>query len=443
MKLFNSKANKSEEFKPNHDNEVHMYVCGPTVYNEAHIGNARPIIVFDTLRRLFEAHGMNVVFASNYTDVDDKIIQKAIDEGVDEKAITTRYIDAYEKVRSSLNTRELTYAPKVTDTMDAIIAFIRQLEEKGFAYNVDGNVYFRVTKVENYGEISKQNIDDLIVGARIDEETEKENPLDFALWKKTLQGIQWDSPWGKGRPGWHTECVVMINDRFHGMIDIHGGGMDLKFPHHDNEVAQSKALFGHGIANTWMHNGMLNIDGEKMSKSIGNVMLAREVIAKIGGNATRWMMLQAHYRAPLNINDESIAQAQTELAKVEAVLKQTEIKAQLAGFSLEETPDQPRMDAFFAQMDDDLNTPNGFMELFETMKQLNQALRNKTPDIKTVASLYQAMRIMLEVFGVLIPKTVLTEENLADYAAWNQAKADKDFAKADAIRTKLAEQGKL
>ena len=172
-------------------------------------------------------------------------------------------------------------------------------------------------------------------------------------------------------------------------------------------------------------------------------MLAREVIAKIGGNATRWMMLQAHYRAPLNINDESIAQAQTELAKVEAVLKQTEIKAQLAGFSLEETPDQPRMDAFFAQMDDDLNTPNGFMELFETMKQLNQALRNKTPDIKTVASLYQAMRIMLEVFGVLIPKTVLTEENLADYAAWNQAKADKDFAKADAIRTKLAEQGKL
>jgi cysteinyl-tRNA synthetase len=327
--------------------------------------------------------------------------------------------------------------------MDAIIAFIRQLEEKGFAYNVDGNVYFRVTKVENYGEISKQNIDDLIVGARIDEETEKENPLDFALWKKTLQGIQWDSPWGKGRPGWHTECVVMINDRFHGMIDIHGGGMDLKFPHHDNEVAQSKALFGHGIANTWMHNGMLNIDGEKMSKSIGNVMLAREVIAKIGGNATRWMMLQAHYRAPLNINDESIAQAQTELAKVEAVLKQAEIKAQLAGFSLEETPDQPRMEAFFAQMDDDLNTPNGFMELFETMKQLNQALRNKTPDIKTVASLYQAMRIMLEVFGVLIPPTVLTLEDIADYAAWNQAKADKDFAKADAIRTKLADQGKL
>lgn len=443
MKLFNSKTNKNEEFVPRHAGEVHMYVCGPTVYNEAHIGNARPIIVFDTLRRLFEAHGMNVVYASNFTDVDDKIIQKAIAENVDEKVITRRYIDAYNAVRDSLHTRPLTYAPKVTDTMDAIIAFIKALEDKGFAYNVDGNVYFRVNKVDNYGEISKQNVDDLLVGARIEEETEKESPLDFALWKKTQEGIQWDSPWGRGRPGWHTECVVMINDRFHDMIDIHGGGMDLKFPHHDNEVAQSKALFGHGIANTWMHNGMLNIDGEKMSKSLGNVMLAKDIIAKIGANATRWMLLMAHYRAPLNISEEAVVQAQTELAKVETVLKQTEIKAQLSGFSLEGPADQASMTAFFDAMDDDLNTPNGFMALFETMKPLNQALRSRTPDATIVASYYQALRRQLDVFGIDFPVVELTQEDRDDYEAYNQAKAEKDFVTSDLIRAKLADKGKL
>ncbi len=443
MKLYNSRTTKNEEFVPRNAGEVHMYVCGPTVYNEAHIGNARPIIVFDTLRRLFEAHGLRVVYASNFTDVDDKIIQKAINEGVDEKTVTTRYIEAYDKVRDSLHTRPLSYAPRVTETMDAIIAFIKQLVDKGNAYNIDGNVYFRVNSVENYGEISKQNVDDLLVGARIEEETEKESPLDFALWKKTDQGIQWDSPWGKGRPGWHTECVVMINERFHDMIDIHGGGMDLKFPHHENEVAQSKALFGHSIATTWMHNGMLNIDGEKMSKSLGNVMLARDVIAKIGANATRWMMLQAHYRAPLNISEEGVNQAQTELTKLEAVLKQTEIKTQLSGIAMHDKADAERMNAFFAAMDDDLNTPIGFMELFETVKQLNQSLRSRTPDAALVASLYQAVREMLDVLGIDIPAVALTQEDKDDYAAYNQAKAQKDFAKSDEIRTKLAAQGKL
>jgi cysteinyl-tRNA synthetase len=443
MKLYNSKTTKNEEFVPRKAGEVSMYVCGPTVYNEAHIGNARPIIVFDTLRRLFEAQGWNVVYASNFTDVDDKIIQKAINEGVDEKTITQRYIDAYELVRGSLHTRPLTYAPKVTETMDAIIAFIERLVDIGVAYNIDGNVYFRVASVENYGEISKQNVEDLLVGARVEEETEKESPLDFALWKKTNQGIQWDSPWGRGRPGWHTECVVMIDERFHDMIDIHGGGMDLKFPHHENEAAQSKALFGHSIATTWMHNGMLNIDGEKMSKSLGNVMLAKDVIAKIGANATRWMMLQAHYRAPLNISEEGVLQAQTELAKLEAVLKQAEIKTQLNGMTMDEKADPERMEVFLAAMDDDLNTPNGFMEIFETVKLLNQSLRSNTPDVKRVASLYQAVREMLDVMGIVIPVVQLTQEDKEDYAVWNRAKADKDFATADRIRTKLAAQGKL
>jgi cysteinyl-tRNA synthetase len=443
MKLYNSKTTKNEEFVPRKAGEVSMYVCGPTVYNEAHIGNARPIIVFDTLRRLFEAHGLNVVYASNFTDVDDKIIQKAINEGVDEKTITQRYIDAYELVRASLHTLPLTYAPKVTETMDAIIAFIKRLVDIGVAYNIDGNVYFRVASVENYGEISKQNVEDLLVGARVEEETEKESPLDFALWKKTNQGIQWDSPWGKGRPGWHTECVVMIDERFHDMIDIHGGGMDLKFPHHENEVAQSKALFGHSIATTWMHNGMLNIDGEKMSKSLGNVMLAKDVIAKIGANATRWMMLQAHYRAPLNISEEGVLQAQTELSKLEAVLKQAEIKTQLNGMTMDEKADAVRMEVFLAAMDDDLNTPNGFMEIFETVKLLNQSLRSNTPDVKRVAALYQAVREMLDVMGIAIPVVELTPDDKEDYAVWNRAKADKDFVTADRIRTKLAAQGKL
>jgi cysteinyl-tRNA synthetase len=443
MKLYNSKTTKNEEFVPRKAGEVSMYVCGPTVYNEAHIGNARPIIVFDTLRRLFEAHGLNVVYASNFTDVDDKIIQKAINEGVDEKTITQRYIEAYELVRGSLHTRPLTYAPKVTETMDAIVAFIKRLVDIGVGYNIDGNVYFRVASVENYGEISKQNVEDLLVGARVEEETEKESPLDFALWKKTNQGIQWDSPWGKGRPGWHTECVVMIDERFHDMIDIHGGGMDLKFPHHENEVAQSKALFGHSIATTWMHNGMLNIDGEKMSKSLGNVMLAKDVIAKIGANATRWMMLQAHYRAPLNISEEGVLQAQTELSKLEAVLKQAEIKTQLNGMIMDEKADAVRMEVFLAAMDDDLNTPNGFMEIFETVKLLNQSLRSNTPDVKRVAALYQAVREMLDVMGIAIPVVELTPDDKEDYAVWNRAKADKDFVTADRIRTKLAAQGKL
>jgi cysteinyl-tRNA synthetase len=327
--------------------------------------------------------------------------------------------------------------------MDAIVAFIKRLVDIGVAYNIDGNVYFRVASVENYGEISKQNVEDLLVGARVEEETEKESPLDFALWKKTNQGIQWDSPWGKGRPGWHTECVVMIDERFHDMIDIHGGGMDLKFPHHENEVAQSKALFGHSIATTWMHNGMLNIDGEKMSKSLGNVMLAKDVIAKIGANATRWMMLQAHYRAPLNISEEGVLQAQTELAKLEAVLKQAEIKTQLNGMIMDEKADAVRMEVFLAAMDDDLNTPNGFMEIFETVKLLNQSLRSNTPDVKRVAALYQAVREMLDVMGIAIPVVELTPDDKEDYAVWNRAKADKDFVTADRIRTKLAAQGKL
>lgn len=352
MKIFNSMNQKVEEFKPLHENEVHMYVCGPTVYNYPHIGNARPIVVFDTLKRTFQAIGYNVKMVSNYTDVDDKIIKVAKECGVSEAEITEKFIDAYNHDRLSLHAAMPDAAPRVTETMDAIIAFIKLLVDKGHAYEMEGDVYFRVNSVESYGKLSNQQIEDLLVGARIDENSKKENPLDFTLWKKTEEGIKWDSPWSVGRPGWHTECVVMINQEFGGehTIDIHGGGMDLKFPHHENEIAQSRAAYDSPIANYWIHNGMVNIDGEKMSKSLGNVIWAKDMIAKIGGNVLRWVMLSAHYRAPLNINEEAIETAKKELNRVATAMKQAYVKLGLADVDMDETCDEEQLAPFLDAM---------------------------------------------------------------------------------------------
>jgi cysteinyl-tRNA synthetase len=443
MRLYNSRTTTIEPFVPLEPGKVKLYVCGPTVYGEAHIGNARPVIVFDTLRRTFEALGYAVDYVSNITDVDDKIIQKAIREGVSETVITDRYTAAYNAVRQALNTRTLTFNPKVTDTIDPIIRFIEQLVQEGFAYTVNGNVYFRVLKSERYGEISKQRLEDLVVGARIDEDPDKESPLDFALWKRTEEGLQWDSPWGKGRPGWHTECVVMINDYFKGPIDIHGGGMDLKFPHHENELAQAKACLHHHLANVWMHNGMLNIDGEKMSKSLGNVLLAKDIIAKLGANTVRWMMLSAHYRAPLNISDEVVEQAQTELGKAVTVLRQIDVRAQLNGI-------KPRLDKesefyprFLSAMEDDLNTPNAIAVIFDAIKAVNQALRQREVHEQQIAALTASIRGMLDVLGIKLPVLTLSEEQKALFAQWNAAKAAKDYAAADMARQQLMDQGLL
>lgn len=441
MRLYNSRTNTLEPFVPLEAGKVKLYVCGPTVYGEAHIGNARPIIVFDTLRRTFEALGYTVDYVSNVTDVDDKIIQKALAEGVDETVITDRYIAAYNAIRQALNTRHLTFNPKVTDTIAPIITFIDQLVKEGYAYTVNGNVYFRVLKSERYGEISKQRIDDLLVGARIDEDPDKESPLDFALWKKTDEGIQWDSPWGKGRPGWHTECVVMINDYFKGPIDIHGGGMDLKFPHHENELAQAKACLHHHLANVWMHNGMLNIDGEKMSKSLGNVLLAKDMIATLGANTVRWMMLSAHYRAPLNISDDVIEQAKTELSKATTVLRQIDVRAQLNGITMDEQKDTEFYPRFLSAMEDDLNTPNAMAVVFDAIKALNQALRSKEVNESTVAQLRASIKGMMEVLGINIPVLTLSDEQKALFARWNAAKAAKDFTAADEARQLLMAQG--
>lgn len=442
MKLYNSKTNQIETFKPIKPNEVSMYVCGPTVYGEAHIGNARPIIVFDTLRRLFLALGYKVDFVSNYTDVDDKIIQKAINESVDETVITQRYIESYEAVRSSLNALPIEHNPRVTENIEGIVAFIQDLVNQGYAYDVNGNVYFRVEKANEYGEISKQRIEDLLVGARIEAESEKENPLDFTLWKKTDQGIQWDSPWGKGRPGWHTECVVMIHEHFHQMIDIHGGGMDLKFPHHENEVAQSRACLHHGLANVWMHNGMLNIDGEKMSKSLGNVMLAKDVIAQLGSAVVRWMMMSVDYRSPLNITDDVVETAKTEVNKALSALRQVEIKVQLIDLEIKDMDHTAFYDAFLEAMQDDLNTPNAMMRIFDVVKAININLRARELKDEIFAQ-YHDLKAMLEVLGIEHIYFNVSNELKEIYKKWNQAKIDKNFALADEYRKVLMEANVL
>lgn len=441
IKLYNSKTKQIEEFKPIKENEVSMYVCGPTVYNHAHIGNARPLIVFDTLRRVFEANGYEVKYVSNYTDVDDKIINKAKEEGVSEKEIAERYIAAYQKIRDDLNTEKLYATPRVTECMEDIIAFIDLLVKKGHAYEAEGDVYFRVMSIPTYGEISKQRVDDLLVGARIEENSKKENPLDFALWKKMEEGIRWESPWSMGRPGWHTECVVMINKIFGGEIDIHGGGADLRFPHHENEVAQSRGCFGHGIANYWLHNAMININGEKMSKSLGNVWWAKDVIEKLGANVVRWLMNSVQYRGECNLSDESIETAKTELAKVETALKQAMVKLETASKTDVEKVDQESFNAFLEAMNDDMNTPNAYAVIFDTVKQLNGQVRQREINVDKVNGLVNSLLKMLNVLGIKEERLCLSEEDKALFEQWNAYKKAKDFENADKVRAVLMERG--
>ena len=445
MKLFNSMSQKIEEFKPITEGQVSMYVCGPTVYNYPHIGNARPIVVFDTLKRTFMALGYKVKMVSNYTDVDDKIIKVAKECGISEKEVTEKFIKAYNDDRLALHAMMPDAAPKVTETMDAIIAFIDLLVKKEHAYVVDGDVYFRVSSVENYGKLSNQQIDDLMVGARIDENSKKENPLDFTLWKRTEEGIKWESPWSVGRPGWHTECVVMINKEFDGnhLIDIHGGGMDLKFPHHENEIAQSRAAYETGIANYWIHNGMVNIDGEKMSKSLGNVIWAKDMIEKIGGDTLRWLFLSSHYRSPLNINEEAIETAKKELNKVKTPLKQAYVKAGLAGVDLKDEYDVESLHTFLTAMEDDLNTPNAFAAIFDVVKQLNQVVRQKEIDFTALGLKVNAVEKMLDVLGIENHRIVLSEEDKNLHAEWRNAVTQKDFELADKFRAQLIEKGIL
>ena len=443
IRLYNTKTLQIEEFKPIHEGHVDMYVCGPTVYNYAHIGNARPMIVFDVLKRLFEAEGYSVTYVSNFTDVDDKIIKKAAEENTTEAVIAQRYIDAYQEVRTLLNTELPDITPRVTETMDKIIEFIDKLVKTGHAYEANGDVYFSVESVPTYGEISHQHLDQLEAGARIETNDQKKNPYDFALWKKTDMGIKWNSPWGEGRPGWHTECVVMINDNIGDCIDIHGGGMDLKFPHHENEAAQQEAMHGNTLANYWVHNAMVNIDGQKMSKSLGNTMWAKDVVLSLGTNLTRWLVSSVHYRKELNFSDETIETARKELDKVLTPLKQAYIKAALANYVMGDDYDKESYRAFLDCLDDDMNTPNAYAVIFETVKKLNQTLRQREIDFAQVALYRNAVEKMLNVLGIVVDKPVIGEVEKELFAKWNQAKADKDFDSADKYRNELAEKGLL
>lgn len=447
MRLFNTLTNKKEEFKPIEEGKVSIYICGPTVYNHAHIGNTRPMIVFDVLRRTFEYLGNDVTFVSNYTDVDDKIIKQAKKEGITEKELTDKYIKAYEDVRAGLNIEDPTYKPRVTNTIPQIIDFIKALIEKGYAYEVDGDVYFRVTKIKEYGALSGIKVEDLIAGASdrtlSEDDKKKESPTDFALWKKTSEGIQFDSPWSKGRPGWHTECVVMINDLFKdGKIDIHGGGQDLKFPHHENEIAQSRAYRGHAIANIWMHNQMINIDGEKMSKSLGNVLWAKDLIVEFGCNVYKWLMLSTHYRNPLNMTDDVIGNVKKEVSKVENASKNASLYLQVN--HVEEAPyKKETVDHMVEALEDDLNTSLALTEVLDQVKVLNQVMRVREKDNALIAQEYATLVKMGDVLGFLFAGAKLSDEDLALYEKWNAYKKEKNFEEADRVRKELIERGVL
>ena len=443
MKIFNTLTNKKEEFKPLREGEVRIYVCGPTVYNYVHIGNTRPMIVFDVLRRTFEYLGYKVTFVSNFTDVDDKIIKAAKAEGITEKELTDKYIAAYEDVRRNLNLLFPTYAPRVTNTMDAIIKFIDNLVKSGYAYEVDGDVYFRVSKIDEYGQLSGIKIEDLVAGAseRIDENDKKEESTDFALWKKTDEGIRFDSPWSKGRPGWHTECVVMINDIFEGgKIDIHGGGQDLKFPHHENEIAQSMACHHHPIAHTWMHNQMINIDNQKMSKSLGNVIWAKDMVAELGCNVVKWFMLSSHYRNPLNLTEEVLNSVKKEVAKVDNVIKSVSLYLQVNHIA-NENYNKAAVDGMVGALEDDLNTSLALTKILDQVKKLNLAFRQKEKNDKAIAIEYQTLLKMTAVIGFVFEPRKLNAAELEIYQAWLEAKQNKDFETADKLRTQLIEKG--
>ncbi|MEE0820284.1 cysteine--tRNA ligase [Catenibacterium sp.] len=447
MRLFNTLTNKKEEFKPIEEGKVSIYICGPTVYNHAHIGNTRPMIVFDVLRRTFEYLGNDVTFVSNYTDVDDKIIKAAKAEGITEKELTDKYIKAYEDVRAGLNIEDPTYKPRVTETMPEIINFIQALIDKGYAYEVDGDVYFRVTKVKEYGMLSGIKVEDLIAGASdrtlsVDDK-KKESTTDFALWKKTNEGIQFDTPWSKGRPGWHTECVVMINKLFKdGKIDIHGGGQDLKFPHHENEIAQSMAYNGHPIANYWMHNQMINIDGEKMSKSLGNVLWAKDLIVEFGCNVFKWLMLSTHYRNPLNMTDDVIAGVRKEVSKAENATKSASLYLQVNHVPAHNYKKET-VDAMVNALEDDLNTSLALTQILDQVKVLNQVMRVREKDNDVIATEYATLVKMGDVLGFLFEGTKLSEEDIALYEEWNAYKKEKNFDEADRVRKELTERGIL
>ena len=441
IRFYNSLSGKIEEFKPIKEKEVSIYVCGPTVYNDPHIGNMRPVVFFDTFRKFLEEVGYSVKYVSNYTDVDDKIIKKAIEEKKTEKEITTFYIAEYEKCLEDLNVAKAYENPKVTDYMNFIISYINGLVEKGAAYVNDGEVFFNVAQDEKYGELSKINIEDLISGARIEQNSKKQNPLDFLLWKNTDEGIKWESPWCLGRPGWHTECCVMIDTIFKGMIDIHGGGIDLKFPHHENEIAQAEAMHHNHIANYWLHTAMMDIKGQKMSKSLGNVILAKDAIKEYGADTIRLLLLNCDYRSVLNFSDDTVKDASSIVTKLTSVYKQLNLLLNVNDIDL--NGNSVKVKPFLENLANDINIPNGVTNLLDLIKEANVELRKKDKDLNVLKEDFYAITKISYILGLHFTPSKLSDDDLSIYKEYLLAKENKDFAKSDELRKVLIEKNIL
>lgn len=437
MRIYNSLTDKVEEFKPINEGKVTMYVCGPTVYNYVHIGNMRPVITFDMVYKYLKYLGYDVKYASNYTDINPKITRAAETLGITEREVADKFIKAYEEDLKNYNCSNIDYRPRVINYLDDIFNFISKLIEKDYAYVVDGDVYFRVSEIKDYGILSNQSIEELISGSRVDIDEKKENPLDFALWRKTTEGETFTSPWGEGIPGWHTECVVMINKLFGDKIDIHAGGVDLKFPHHENEIAQSIALNNNYIANYWMHNGHININNVKMSKSLNNFILAKDFIKEHSANVIKLAFLSTNYRQPLNLTDKVFEEALIIDNKIKMVLKSANNELNIKNIhNIKEEKDS----TFEEYMNDDFNTPNVITLLLSFVKDLNQEIRNKGNNILTLTN---KILTITNILGLSYSMPKFTEKQKETYNSWIKAREDKDFALADTLREELIKENIL
>lgn len=457
MKLYNTLSRQLEEFVPIEPGRVRMYVCGPTVYNYIHIGNARAAVAFDTIRKYLEFRGYAVRYVSNFTDVDDKILRAARETGEEPRSLAERFIQAYHEDTGALNVARADVHPTVTDNIDEIIAFNKALIERGYAYESGGDVYFKTREFESYGKLSGISVDELLAGAseRLDEADSqlKEDPLDFALWKTTKPGeLSWQSPWGMGRPGWHIECSVMATRELGDTIDIHAGGQDLQFPHHENEIAQTEAKTGQSFANYWLHNGFVTMDSEKMSKSLGNFKLLRDLLEHFDGQVLRFLLATAHYRKPINYSEAAIEEAQVNLQKIQTAYENAEYRLRSAVDVSGQLPDdrqvldewQVFLDSFNAHMDMDFQAQNGISDIYDMVRFLNRYMNQETVSGAVLDQLLADLKERLYIFGIedLTSEQTLLDEDIRDLIdEREQAREDKDYARADEIRDQLSEQG--
>ena len=464
MKLYNTMTNKIEEFKTIEENKVKMYVCGPTVYNYIHLGNARPIVVFDTLARYFKYKGMEVDYVQNFTDVDDKIINKSIEEGISASEVSEKYIKCFFEDINRLNILESVKRPKVTENMAEIIEIIQKLIDNGFAYEKDGDVYFEVKKYKDYGKLSNQKIEELELGARIDVSEIKKNPMDFALWKKKKKEGEpfWESPWGQGRPGWHIECSAMAKKYLGDTFDIHGGGQDLVFPHHENEIAQSKCAYHGNFANYWLHNGFIQINGDKMSKSLGNFFLLREILEKFSGNVVRLFILSTHYRKPINFSFENMEDTKKALQNiVKSINKFENIVEKYKNEKIENVKIlefSQKIDEFDKKfeeaMDEDMNTPQALATIFDQIRETNKFISVNKDELSTIYAeiekSYESLKRKIgNVFGIEIEMENSAKEEDGENMELtkklielliklrSEARSKKNFKLSDEIRDEL------